>query len=73
MNCLLNRAAETGGLIEMIYISEKGELSQRKIKVFEVSSDSISAFCLLRHQKRIFKRANILSIGPVKNNYYRGA
>ena len=73
MNVLLKRALETGEVVEMIYMSEKGELSQRRIRVLEVSSGSIRAFCLLRNKQRVFKAANILSIGPIRKNYYKGA
>lgn len=73
MNVLLRRALETGELLEMIYISEKGEISQRIIKVLAITNGSIRAFCLLRHKQRIFKISNILSIGPAKKKYNRGA
>jgi len=73
MNVLLKRAVETGEMLEMIYLSEKGELSQRKIKVLAFSNESIRAFCMLRHKQRVFKSANILSIGPVRKHYHRGA
>ncbi|MFF2449391.1 hypothetical protein ACFVSW_20315 [Neobacillus sp. NPDC058068] len=73
MNVLLNRALETGEVLEMIYMSEKGELSQRRIKVLDISDGSIRALCMLRHKRRTFKFSNILSIGPVRKNYYKGA
>jgi predicted DNA-binding transcriptional regulator YafY len=73
MNVLLKRALETGEVLEMIYMSEKGQLSQRKIKVIEISSGSIRAFCMLRNKQRVFKLANILSIGPSRQKYYKGA
>lgn len=73
MNALLRRALETGEVLEIIYISEKGELTQRKIKVLSISDGSVRAFCLLRHKQRIFKLSNILSIGPVQNRKRRGA
>jgi Tfp pilus assembly protein PilE len=48
MNSLLNRSLETGEVLEMIYMSNKGQLSQRQIKVLEVSDDSIQKFCYLQ-------------------------
>jgi len=39
---LLN-AAETGERLEMIYMSEKGKISQRIIKVLNVEEGSIKA------------------------------
>jgi predicted DNA-binding transcriptional regulator YafY len=73
MNVLLKRALETGDVLEMIYLSEKGELSQRRIKVLDISAGSIRAFCMLRNRQRIFKLANILSIGQIRPKYQKGA
>ena len=73
MNILLKRALETGEVLEMIYMSDEGELSQRKIRVLGISTGSVKAFCLLRNKQRVFKSANILSIGPVRKHYHRGA
>ena len=73
MNVLLKRALETSEVHEMIYMSEKGELSKRRIRVLEISSESIQAFCLLRNKQRVFKLSNILSIGPIRKHYHKGA
>jgi predicted DNA-binding transcriptional regulator YafY len=73
MNVFLRKFLDTGEILEMIYISEKGEITHRKIKVLEISSETIRAFCMLRHKQRIFKLENILSIGLVLKNYYKGA
>jgi predicted DNA-binding transcriptional regulator YafY len=73
MNVLIKKAAETGEVLEMIYMSEKGVLSQRRIKILELSAGSIRAFCLLKRRQRIFKLENILSIGPVHKKYKWGA
>jgi predicted DNA-binding transcriptional regulator YafY len=50
--------------LEMIYLSEDNQISQRKLLVKEVNNEYIRAYCLLRKQVRIFKRDNILSIMP---------
>jgi predicted DNA-binding transcriptional regulator YafY len=68
MKGILTRAFESGELLEMIYQSDKGEISQRKIKVLKVSTKNIIAFCYLRHKPRLFKLDNILSIGPFRKN-----
>ncbi|MBO0962457.1 hypothetical protein J1P26_22445 [Neobacillus sp. MM2021_6] len=73
MNVLLDRAVETGEVLEMIYLSDKGEISQRRIRILEISIGSFRAFCLLRSKQRTFKLSNILSIGPVRKKYQRGA
>ncbi|UQD53290.1 hypothetical protein C0971_15620 [Bacillus methanolicus] len=66
MNGLLKRSLESGELLEMIYLSDKNQLSQRKIKVVDISSNTFRAYCFTRRQPRIFKLSNVLSIGPVR-------
>lgn len=72
MKGLLLRALESGDPLEMIYLSEKGELSQRKVRILEIKNGFIKAYCHLRNHQRFFRINNILSIGPVKK-YKRGA
>ncbi|PLS02897.1 hypothetical protein [Neobacillus cucumis] len=64
MDGLLIRSIEEHIPIEMIYLAENQELSQRKLIVKEINDDYIRAYCLLRKQMRTFKRENILSIMP---------
>ncbi|MBT2653895.1 hypothetical protein J7E81_01365 [Bacillus sp. ISL-18] len=64
MDGLLIRSIEEHMPIEMIYLAENQELSQRKLIVKEINDDYIRAYCLLRKQMRTFKRENILSIMP---------
>ncbi|WP_147535744.1 hypothetical protein [Bacillus marasmi] len=75
MNCLplLKKAAESGEMLEMIYISNKGEITQRKIKVINVSEKIFTAYCYLRHKRRVFKQSNILSIAPIRMSRKQGA
>ncbi len=43
-------------------IYQKGnEITQRKIRVMEVTDDYVRAWCYLRNQPRVFRRENILS------------
>lgn len=64
MKGILLRGKASGEVLEMIYQSDKGQISQRKVKILEVYLDCIKAYCLLRKMPRIFKFNNILSIGP---------
>lgn len=73
MNGLLKRSLESGELLEMIYLSDKNQLTQRKIKVIEIYSDTFRALCFVRRQPRIFKKSNVLSIGPVRKKFREGA
>ncbi|NMD71706.1 hypothetical protein HHO41_15505 [Bacillus sp. DNRA2] len=73
MISLLKKAAETGEVLEMIYLSNKGEISQRCIKVKSVSEGTFIAYCYLRQKRRVFKQSNILSIAPIRMNRKQGA
>ncbi|MDR0138040.1 hypothetical protein RFW18_09845 [Metabacillus idriensis] len=61
MKVLLEKSKNQQMPIEMIYLSEKGFLSQRTIIVNEVNEHYIKAYCFSKHQIRIFKTGNILS------------
>nr|WP_263328294.1 hypothetical protein [Neobacillus sp. Marseille-Q6967] len=64
MEGLFLRSIEENLPLEMIYLSEDNEISQRKLLVKEVNDQYIRAYCLLRKQVRTFRRDNILSIMP---------
>nr|WP_259549280.1 hypothetical protein [Heyndrickxia oleronia] len=66
MKGLLLRAGETHEKLEMIYLSNKGEITQRVIHVEKVGDQSFRAYCYSRKQVRTFKLSNILSIAPLK-------
>jgi predicted DNA-binding transcriptional regulator YafY len=63
---LLLNALENQEPLEIIYLSDRGELSQRVIVLESVGDTHIRAFCKLRKQWRIFKLSNILSIRLAK-------
>ncbi|MCM3620527.1 hypothetical protein M3936_23515 [Sutcliffiella horikoshii] len=54
-------------VMEMIYMSNKGELSKRRVKVLSVQEDAFRAYCFVRKQQRTFKMINVLSIRPVRS------
>ncbi|MCM3599023.1 hypothetical protein M4D55_25120 [Metabacillus idriensis] len=66
MKGLLERAKEEQFPVEIIYISDKGDLTQRTIIVNEVKGDYIKAFCFIKQQTRMFKMNNILSAAKLK-------
>lgn len=65
MKGLLRRAANSGEKLEIIYLSNSHQLSQRIVKVISMSETTIQAYCYLKNQYRTFKRANILSAAPL--------
>lgn len=66
MKSLLKRAAGSRQKLEMIYLNNGGQLSQRIIKVIAVTESTIKAYCYSKRQFRTFNIANVLSIGPVR-------
>lgn len=61
MKVLLEKSKIQQMPIEMIYLSEKGFLTQRTIIVKEVNEHYIKVYCFSKQQIRIFKTGNILS------------
>lgn len=72
MNGLLLRAASNGEMLEMIYQDNKGNISQRRIKVLAVGEESFRAYCYARRQQRTFLIRHVLSVGP-ERKIRRGA
>ncbi|MBV7504067.1 hypothetical protein KW850_02145 [Bacillus sp. sid0103] len=71
MDGLFIRSIKENIPLEMIYLAENQELSQRTLIVREVTEEYIRAYCLLRKQIRTFKRENILSILPESRTKHR--
>ncbi|MEB6549654.1 hypothetical protein MXL46_11210 [Heyndrickxia sporothermodurans] len=65
MKRILRRAAETKSPIQIIYIDNDNNLTQRTIKVLAVTDKSIKAYCFTKRQFRTFKLQNILSTGKI--------
>ena len=67
MNGILKRAAGTQQKLELIYITNENQISQRIIKVLAVTDHAIKAYCYTKKQFRTFKLENILSGAPFRN------
>jgi len=50
--------------LEMIYMTNDGMISQRRIKILKVNRGSVHAYCYLRGANRTFKIENILALVP---------
>ena len=67
MKGFLQNAKEGKYPIEVIYMSSKGELTQRTVIIKEISEEVIKVYCLAKQKPRSFKRSNILSAVKVRN------
>lgn len=52
-------------LLQMIYQSDSGQITKRRIKVLKVSGDQFQAYCFLRQSRRTFKMSNVLALVPL--------
>jgi predicted DNA-binding transcriptional regulator YafY len=59
--CHLNRIP-----VEIMYISNNGQVSQRTISIKDINETTMRAYCHLRKTQRFFKMDNILSINYKK-------
>ncbi|GIN71109.1 hypothetical protein J14TS2_15840 [Bacillus sp. J14TS2] len=66
MNSLLKRACDNKTPIQIIYIDQDNQISQRTIKVLAITKNSVKAYCYTKRQFRTFKLENILSGGKVR-------
>lgn len=51
--------------MDMVYMSNDGAVSQRRIKVLQMRGDCCVAYCYLRQSKRTFRVDSILALVPV--------
>jgi predicted DNA-binding transcriptional regulator YafY len=63
LRCQLNQEP-----VEIMYLSNSGEVSQRTISIRDIQNSKIKAYCHLRKTLRVFNLENVLSI-----NYKRAA
>lgn len=71
MKTMLLKNWEEGTPLEIIYLSEKEHISQRRISIIDMKDDYIRAFCFLRQTKRTFKISNILSARLIQSRYHQ--
>lgn len=52
-------------LVEVIYISNSGQITKRRVKVYKVNQQSFIGYCYLRKSIRTFNIANVFALVPV--------
>jgi DNA polymerase III subunit epsilon len=64
----LNTALRSGGSLQIVYKSARGELSERRIQPLSFctpgGSVAVEAFCALRNEKRTFRLDSIIEVHP---------
>lgn len=61
----LIKAMQRNQLIDIMYVSKKNAITQRRIRLIKLAGDTIQAYCFIRHAKRTFILDNILAVIPV--------
>lgn len=56
-----------GDIVEIIYQARSGALTQRYVRIIEVTETYIKAYCFTRRQIRIFSSIRILAMQKVKD------
>lgn len=51
--------------VDMMYVSNSGVISKRRITVLQVNEGNFRAYCHLRKAKRTFRIDNVLALVPV--------
>ncbi|MEW9669997.1 WYL domain-containing protein [Ammoniphilus sp. 3BR4] len=62
----LQRYLTSGQLVEIIYLNQQGQISQRKLRLYSIDGDQLKAYCLTRSSIRSFSIKNILALASVK-------
>ncbi|HEF1898078.1 hypothetical protein ACTFSP_30425 [Bacillus cereus group sp. MYBK108-2] len=69
MNHLLKCSFNQKIPIELIYLKDAGDFSQRIVIVRKIYEDRILVYCMQKQQVRMLKLANILSADKVRTKY----
>lgn len=61
----IKKAVNDNQQLELIYMSDSGQITKRRIKVLMFNDDLFSAYCFLRGANRTFKGQNVLALVPI--------
>ncbi|MFG3613078.1 transcriptional regulator [Rummeliibacillus stabekisii] len=61
----LIKAMQHNQLVDLVYISQDGKITKRRIKLIKIIGDKFQAFCFTKHARRTFITDNVLAVMPV--------
>ncbi len=61
----LIKAMQHNQLVDLMYISQTGEITKRRVKLIKIVGDRFQAFCFTKHAKRTFITDNVLAVMPI--------
>lgn len=68
----LQRYSNSGHLVEIIYLDRHGRASKRTVRIHEINSGRVKAYCFARRAFRVFYVDNILAVAPVVKHHAAG-
>ncbi len=68
----LKRYMSNSQLVEIIYLDRHGRTSKRTVRIHEISSGRVKAYCFARRAFRVFSVDNILAVAPVVKRHAAG-
>lgn len=66
MKKTLEKAAQTGTKINLMYISRSGTVSKRVIYIISYTNERIVGYCYMRRSIRTFNIKNILAVEQIE-------
>lgn len=66
MNYLLQESWQHQQPIRIFYVDRHQKISERIIRVEYIDDNYVKAYCYWRKATRLFKKENLLSVGPLK-------
>ncbi|MES5896840.1 hypothetical protein [Bacillus cereus group sp. RP43] len=69
MNLLFKCSLDQKISIELIYMKDSGDFSQRTVIARKIYQNRVLVYCMQKQQVRTLKLANILSVDKVRKKY----
>lgn len=61
VDLILKKAFAAGKRVQIIYMDQNQQITQRWIKICRLEEATVEAYCFLRRAPRLFDRSNILA------------
>lgn len=65
MRIFLEKYFSRSQIVELMYISQSGEISKRRVKILKIQGDSFQGYCFKRNAKRTNDKRKFTSTSKV--------
>lgn len=66
MKKIFEQAIQTGEKVNIMYVSQLGTVSKRKIYIISCTDECVVSYCYMRENIRTFNMKNILAVEQIK-------